>query len=92
MYINVYILCSKTVDEFSLCGLYVGILGYVVGKVVYIIHMNKLHTEENGHKLDLRVIGVWKYVRTGINAYLKNQAENHSKIDNTVNNQKFKTS
>ena len=28
----------------------------------------------------------------GINAYLKNQVENHSKIDNSVNNQKSKIS
>ena len=26
-----YILCYKTVDEFSLCGPYIRILGYVVG-------------------------------------------------------------
>ena len=31
---------------------------------------------------------VWKYARTEINSYLKNQVEYHSKIDNTVNNQK----
>ena len=30
MYINEYILCSKTVDYFSLRVTYVGILGYVV--------------------------------------------------------------
>ena len=48
-------------------------------------------TEENIHELDQRVIRVWKYVRTGINAYLKNQAENHSKIDDYLNNQKSKT-
>ena len=50
------------------------------------------HTEENGHELDQRAIRVWKYLRTGINAYLKNQVENHSKIDNYVNNQKSKIS
>ena len=51
-----------------------------------------MHTEENGHEIDQRAIGVWKYIRTGINANLKNQVENHSKIDNTVNNQKSKMS
>ena len=30
---NKYILCSKPVDEFSLRGPYVGILGYVVGRL-----------------------------------------------------------
>ena len=49
-------------------------------------------TEENVQELDQRVIGVWKYVRTVINAYLKNQVENYSKIDNSVNNQKSKIS
>ena len=38
------------------------------------------------------MIGIWKYVRTGIIVCLKNQVENHSKIDNYVNNQKSKTS
>ena len=51
---------------------------------------NCLRTEENGHELDQRSIRVWKYVRTGINEYLKNQAGNHSKIDNSVNDQKSK--
>ena len=32
---NVYILCSKTVDDFSIRGIYVRILGYVVG-ILYI--------------------------------------------------------
>ena len=49
-----------------------------------------MHTEENVHELDQRAIRVWKYVRTGINAYFKNQVENHSKVDNSVNNQKYK--
>ena len=49
-------------------------------------------TEENGHELDQRAIGVWKCLHTGINAYLKNQVENHSKINNSVNNQKSKIS
>ena len=35
MYINQYILCSKTVDEFSLRGPYVRIIRYVVG--IYIL-------------------------------------------------------
>ena len=48
-------------------------------------------TEENGHELDQIVIRVWKYVRTGINVYLKDQVENHSKIDNYVNNQSPKS-
>ena len=30
---NIYILCYKPIDEFSLSGPYVGILGYVVGKI-----------------------------------------------------------
>ena len=50
----------------------------------YLLNIKKLHTEENGQELDQRGIGVWKYVRTGINAYLKNQVENYSKIDNSV--------
>ena len=33
-----------------------------------------------------------QYVRTGINTYLENQVENHSKIGNSVNNQKPKIS
>ena len=33
---------------------------------------------------------ILKYVCTGINAYLKNQVENHSKIDNDVNSQDSK--
>ena len=49
-------------------------------------------TEENGHELDQRAIRVWKYVRTGINAYSKNQVKNHPKIDNYVYNQKLKIS
>ena len=49
-----------------------------------------MHTEENGQELDQRAIGVWKYIRMGINAYLKNQVENFSKIDNSVNNQTSK--
>ena len=48
--------------------------------------------EANGNELDQRVIRVWKYVRMGINAYLKNQVENHSKIDNDGNNQKYEIS
>ena len=51
-----------------------------------------MHTEENVHELDQRAIRVWKYVRTGINAYFKNQVENHSKVDNSVNNQNSKIS
>ena len=51
----------------------------------------KSHTKENFHELDQGVIGIWKYVRMGILVYLKNQVENHSKIDNSVNNQKSKT-
>ena len=51
-----------------------------------------MHTEENGHELDQRTIRFLKYVRTVINAYLKNQVENHSKMDNSVNNQKSKIS
>ena len=39
------------------------------------------------HEIDLRAIGHRKYVCTGILEYLKNQVENHSKIDNYVNNQ-----
>ena len=42
-------------------------------------------------ELDQRVIGFWKYVRIGINTYLKNWVENHSKIDNSVNIQNSKT-
>ena len=49
-------------------------------------------TEENVHELNKRSIIVWKYVHTVVNAYLKNQVENHSKIDNSVNNQKSKIS
>ena len=49
-------------------------------------------TRTEGHKLDQRSIGVWKYVRTEINAYLKNQVENHSKIDSSIKNQKSKIS
>ena len=41
-------------------------------------------TEESGHEIDQREIGVWKYIRTGINAYLKKQVKNYSKIDNSV--------
>ena len=48
----------------------------------------KFNTRTGGHELDRISIGVWKYVRTGINAYLKNQVESHSKIDNSGNNQK----
>ena len=48
---NKYILCSKTVYEFSLCGTYVGILGYVVGRI-YLLQLIKSHTEENGHEID----------------------------------------
>ena len=43
-------------------------------------------------RLDEISIGVWKYLRRGINAYLKNQVENYSKIDHSVNNQKSKIS
>ena len=56
--------------------------------VISIVHC----TRTGGHELDQRAIGVWKYVRTGINTYLKNQVENHSKIDNSINNQKSKIS
>ena len=52
----------------------------------------KFSTWTRGHELDQRAIGVWKYVRTGINAYLKTQVKNRSKIDNSVNNQKSKIS
>ena len=47
-------------------------------------------TEENSQELDQRAITVWKYVCTRIHTYLKNQFENYSKIDNSVNNQKSK--
>ena len=43
------------------------------------------------HELDQWVIGLWKYVLVGILACLKNQVENHSQIDNSVNNKKSKT-
>ena len=52
----------------------------------------KMHTEEKVHELDQREFGVWKYIRTGINAYFKNQVENQPKIENYVNNQKSKIS
>ena len=48
------------------------------------VHIGKFHTEENGKGLNQRAIGVLNYVPTGINAYLKNQVENYSKIDNSV--------
>ena len=51
-----------------------------------------MHAEENGQELYQRAIGAWKYVCTGINAYLDDQVENYSKIDNSVDNQKFKLS
>ena len=50
----------------------------------------KFSTRTGGHEHDQRAIGVWKYILTVINAYLENQLENHSKIDNSVNNQKSK--
>ena len=59
---------------------------------LYLLHIRKLNNEENGQELDHIDIWVWKYVRIGINADLKNQVENHSKIDNYVNNQKSKIS
>ena len=34
MYIEQIFLCFKTIDDFSLCGAYVGILGYVVGTLL----------------------------------------------------------
>ena len=58
---------------------------------LYLLQPKRSHTEENAHEIDMRVIGLWKYVRTGILACLKNQVKNHSKIDNSVNNQKSKT-
>ena len=48
------------------------------------IPLQESHTQENGQELDQKAIGVWKYVRTGINTYLKNQVKNYSKIDNSV--------
>ena len=50
----------------------------------------QFHTEENGHELKQRAIRVWKYIHTRINAYLKNQVENYSKINDSVDNQKSK--
>ena len=47
-------------------------------------YLKKLHTEETGQELDQRVIAVWKYVRTGINKYLKNQVKNDSKMNNSL--------
>ena len=55
---------------------------------IYLLYIKTYHTQENGHEINQREIRVWKYVRTGINAYLKNQVESHSKIDNSGNNQK----
>ena len=52
----------------------------------------KFSTITGDHELNQRAIGVWKYVRTWIHAYLENQVKNHSKIGNTVNNQKYKIS
>ena len=52
----------------------------------------KFSTRTGGHELDQRAIGVWKCVHTGINAYLNNQVKKHSKIDNSMNNQKSKIS
>ena len=52
----------------------------------------KFCTRTGGHELNQRVIGFWEYVRTVINAYLKNQVKNHSKIDNSLYNQKSKIS
>ena len=57
---------------------------------LYLLQLKTSHTEGNGHELDQRAIGLWKYV--GMLACLKNQVENHSKIENSVNNQKSKTS
>ena len=51
---------------------------------IYVLVIKKSHSEKNCQELDQRAIGVWKYVRTEINAYLKNQIENYSKIDNSV--------
>ena len=53
---------------------------------------HRYSTEENGHELNQRGIRAWKYVRTEINAYLENQVENYSKIDNFVNKQNAKIS
>ena len=55
---------------------------------LYLLYIKIYHTEENGHEIIQREIRVWKYVREGINACLKNQVESHSKIDNSGNNQK----
>ena len=52
----------------------------------------KIHTEENGHELNQRAIGLWKYICTVILAYMKNQVKKHFKVDNSVKNQKSKTS
>ena len=48
-----------------------------------------MHTEENSQELDQKAIGVWKYILTVINAYLKNQVEKYSKIDNYVKEPKI---
>ena len=50
----------------------------------------KFITRTECHELNQRAIGLWKYICTRIDAYLKNQVKNHSKIDNSVNNQKSK--
>ena len=44
----------------------------------------KFSTRTGGHEINHRVIEIWKYIRTGINEYFKNQFENHSKIDSSV--------
>ena len=69
---------SKSVKKIQIRGKYV-----YQNKTLPTTYL-KLHTEENDQELDQRAIGVWKYVHTGINAYLKNQVKNYSKIDNTV--------
>ena len=52
MYIKLYTLCSKTVNEFSLRGPYVGILGYVVGRVsIKSDTTQRMNNTKNKHKL-----------------------------------------
>ena len=62
---------------------------------IYWTHGQTFHPyiiEENGQEMDWIAIGVLKYIRTVINAYLKYQVKSYSKIDNSVNNQKSKVS
>ena len=47
----------------------------------------ELSTRTGGHEIDHRAIGTLKYIHTGNIANLKNQVENHSKIENSINNQ-----